>query len=184
MERHDDSIDPDLAQALRRLNAALVVPPVDPAREAALLAAFEAQHAPAPSERSEFRAPAPTERSESRRRDYWFLSVFAAAAAVLIAIGITPALTGRHGPLPGGPARVAPAPSLIRGVQPDPPSDFVIVPGAAALPPMESGTLVRVSLPASVLPSYGVTPTGRSASVTADLIVGQDGLTRAVRIVD
>jgi hypothetical protein len=168
MERHDDAIDPDLAQAFRRLNAA-AVPPVDPAREAALLAAFDAEYGV----------------SRPKRRDYWYLSAFAAAAAVLIAVGISPALTGRHGPLPDGPAHVSPAPSPTRGVQSDPPSEFVIVPEASALPPMESGTLVRVHLPAAELSSYGVTPPpGQTSVVTADLIVGQDGLTRAVRIVN
>lgn len=50
---------------------------------------------------------------------------------------------------------------------------------------MESGTLVRLDLPVSVLPSLGVTPpaTGH-ATVKADLVIGQDGLTRAVRLVN
>jgi hypothetical protein len=64
-------------------------------------------------------------------------------------------------------------------------TDFVIVPGAASLPPMESGTLVRLDLPLSVLPSLGVIPpaTGHT-TVKADLVIGQDGLTRAVRLVN
>jgi hypothetical protein len=64
-------------------------------------------------------------------------------------------------------------------------TDFVVVPGAAGLPPMESGTLVRLDLPVSVLPSLGVTPPATShATVKADLVIGQDGLTRAVRLVN
>jgi hypothetical protein len=61
----------------------------------------------------------------------------------------------------------------------------VIVPGAAQLPPMESGTLVRMDLPVSMLPSLGVIPpaTGRTA-VKADVVVAQDGLPRAVRLVN
>jgi hypothetical protein len=107
---------------------------------------------------------------------------------LLIAVGLAPARdgsTGRHGPLPGGGAAHRPAPSSSRGVQPAPPNEFVLVPGAAALPPMESGTLVRLELPVSMLPSYGVTPPpGRTTVVTMDLVVAQDGLPRAVRIVD
>jgi hypothetical protein len=42
-----------------------------------------------------------------------------------------------------------------------------------------------MDVPVSMLPSLGVTPpaTGR-ATVTADLVIGQDGLTRAVRLVN
>ena len=63
--------------------------------------------------------------------------------------------------------------------------EFVLVPGAAALPPMESGSLVRMDIPVSMLPSLGLTPPAAPvAAVRADVIVGQDGLKRAVRLVD
>src|SRR6185295_19291535 len=42
MDRDDTTLERDLAQALRRLNAATPVPPPDRAREAALMAAFDA----------------------------------------------------------------------------------------------------------------------------------------------
>jgi hypothetical protein len=168
MERDNTATERDLADALRRLNDAAVVPPVDGAREAALMAAFDAaQTAPV-----------------RRRRDYWHLTAFAAAAAILLALGLRPAPAGRHDQ-----ARVAaeaPHTPMLpsRDVRPEPPSDFVIVPGAVGLPPMESGTLVRMDVPVSVLPSLGVTPpAGRSNTVTADFIVAQDGLPRAVRVV-
>ncbi|MGH9408938.1 MAG: hypothetical protein ACRD1V_05750, partial [Vicinamibacterales bacterium] len=63
---------------------------------------------------------------------------------------------------------------------------FVAVPGAASLPPLESGSLVRMELPVSILPLLGMTPpaTGHATEVTADIIVGQDGLPRAVRLVE
>ena len=169
MDTHDTAIEPDLQDALRRLNAATIVPPLDPVREAALLAAFD--------------AAAPGRPASARQ--YWYLAAFASAAALIIAAGVTPALTGRHGPLPGGAAAHKSVPPSLRGVQLEPPSEFVLVPGAAALPPMESGTLVRVDLPVSALSQYGMSPPpGRTRAVTADLIVGQDGLTRAVRIVN
>ena len=79
-----------------------------------------------------------------------------------------------------------PLPSSSRGVRPDASQgDFVMVPGAAALPPLESGALVRMDVPVSMLPSLGLMPPPTTAAkVTADLIVGQDGLTRAVRLVN
>jgi hypothetical protein len=75
-----------------------------------------------------------------------------------------------------------PAPSVVR--QPAP-SDFVAWPGAATLPSFESGELVRVDLPVDVLPSLGlVRPPTRAVAVKADVIVGQDGFARAVRLVE
>jgi hypothetical protein len=75
-------------------------------------------------------------------------------------------------------------PPSARDVRLEPPNDFVMVPGAAGLPAMESGSLVRMDVPVSMLPAYGVTPpAGRSNVVTADFIVAQDGLPRAVRVV-
>jgi len=117
-------------------------------------------------------ASAPPRRTS---RGYWPMAALAAAAAVLIAVALPWGTVGRRGSIP---------PSSARGVPPDV-SDFVVVPGAASLPPLESGTLVRVDLPVSVLPSLGVTPpaTGHT-TVTADLVIGQDGLTRAVRLVN
>ena len=65
-------------------------------------------------------------------------------------------------------------------------SEFVAWPGAAALPRFESGQLVRTELPASVLPLLGISPADIPASgrVTADVLYGQDGLERAVRLVN
>ena len=174
MERDDDSVERDLADALRRLKDAAVVPPVDQAREAALMAAFD---------RERTLAPAQSGRSGSTGREYWALAALAAAAAILIAVGIAPAVSGRRGSPPGG-SSAAHTPAPSRDVRLEPPGEFVMVPGAAGLPAMESGTLVRMDVPASVLPSYGVAPpAGRSTTVTADFIVAQDGLPRAVRVV-
>ena len=62
-------------------------------------------------------------------------------------------------------------------------SEFVPWPGARALPPFESGQLVRTELPASVLPLLGLTTTDvTGTTVAADVLVGQDGLARAVRL--
>ena len=62
---------------------------------------------------------------------------------------------------------------------------FVPWPGAASLPAFESGQLVRTELPASVLPLLGISPADAPAGghVIADVLYGQDGLARAVRLV-
>jgi len=63
------------------------------------------------------------------------------------------------------------------------PSDFVPWPGSAGLPPLESGAFVRIDLPASLLPSLGVLPPAHPGVVQADILVGQDGFARAIRLV-
>ena len=67
----------------------------------------------------------------------------------------------------------------------DAPVEFVAWPGAAALPALESGELVRMELPAAVVPLLGLSgeaPRTRP-TVSADVIVGQAGRPRAVRLV-
>jgi len=51
--------------------------------------------------------------------------------------------------------------------------------------PLESVRVVRVSLPGAALERYGIAPgdVARSEEVTADLLVGQDGIARAIRVV-
>lgn len=153
--------DRDLARALRRLDDAVVVPEVDPVREAALMAAFDAAQAE--------RRGTP----RSRGRQYWGMAGLAAAAAVMIVVALSP---GQK-----------PSASSVRSVHsdPQPPNEFVMLPGTAGLPSLESGSLVRMNLPVSVLPSMGVTPPqGRATAVKADVIIGQDGVARAVRLVN
>ena len=152
--RHEEPVDPDLLGALRRLADEGIVPPVDPLREAALMAAFEAARQQRP-------------RSSAV---YWWMAGLASAAALLIAVGIRP---GRQvtptGALPSRPVAVG---------------EFVPWPGARDLPPLESGELLRIDLPVSMLPALGmIPPATRAAAVKADVIVGQDGLARAVRLV-
>ena len=155
-------VNPELDPLLKRLARGTSVPGEDPARLQTLLVAFDA-----------------TQRTTrlSPRRDYWAMGTLAAAAAVLIAVALAPSwVGGRRGPG----ASNAPAVSAAAD------GGFVIVPGAASLPTLESGSLVRMDLPVSILPSLGMTPpaTGGLTDVTADVIVGQDGLPRAVRLVE
>ena len=64
-------------------------------------------------------------------------------------------------------------------------TDWVAWPGATVLPAFESGELVRTELPASVLPLLGFTSPSlpREGRVAADVVYGQDGEARAVRLV-
>jgi hypothetical protein len=63
--------------------------------------------------------------------------------------------------------------------------EFVTLPAAERLPPMESGMVVRVELPVTSLPAYGfpIMPDSGRRPVTADVLVGQDGQPRAIRLV-
>jgi hypothetical protein len=66
------------------------------------------------------------------------------------------------------------------------PAAFIALPGAASLPPIESGSIVRMDLELSSLAAFGVdisAARGRSP-VQADLLIGQDGEPRAIRVVN
>lgn len=130
------------------------VPPVDPAREAALFAAFDAYHA-------------------RRRQRFRFPAWAAAAALVVITVSLNWLVVTR--PAPAEPRAADPASDL---------SGFVAWPGASAWPPLESGSLIRVDLPVSLLPTLGLSATSSASGlVPADIVVGQDGFARAVRLV-
>jgi predicted anti-sigma-YlaC factor YlaD len=62
---------------------------------------------------------------------------------------------------------------------------FVTLPVAVGLPRLESGYIVRVELPVAALPALGVDvlPASTRNAVQADVLVGQDGQPRAIRLV-
>jgi len=62
---------------------------------------------------------------------------------------------------------------------------FRPLPLAAALPDFESGEIVRTEVPLTSLPLYGISipPDAEDRPVLIDLLVGQDGHPRAVRLV-
>ena len=61
---------------------------------------------------------------------------------------------------------------------------FIPLPAAGGLPGFDSGMIVRVALPTASLPAYGLAITPESTeTVNADLLVGQDGQARAIRLV-
>jgi hypothetical protein len=72
--------------------------------------------------------------------------------------------------------RVAPAPVQAVG--------FVPIPSAAGLPDFESGEIVRMGIEITALPNYGLEiPSGAQSAIQADLLIGQDGQARAIRLV-
>ncbi len=63
------------------------------------------------------------------------------------------------------------------------PSPFYPLVGEGELAPLESGRVMRVEVPAATLIRYGVSLTAEAMNqpVQADLLLGQDGLARAIR---
>jgi hypothetical protein len=62
-------------------------------------------------------------------------------------------------------------------------ASFLDWPAASAGPRFESGTLMRVDLPVSILPALGLWPPPSAGSVVpVDMLVGQDGFARAFRL--
>jgi hypothetical protein len=101
----------------------------------------------------------------------------------------TPAPTpaAATGPSPSS-ARTTPGNQRGSGTRPSRvlhPTGFVQLPAAAGLPAFESGQIVRVEIPVTSLPMYGVDilPDAVNRPVRADLLVGQDGLPRAIRLI-
>jgi len=168
MTRQDSDLEPGegyVVAALGRLARQTVVPDADGRRQGHLLAAFDA---------------AARHRGGSRTH-WWWMTGLATATAALIVVGLRPGELVRRAPAtPGVSSQIQSGvgDTAVAG-------DFVPWPGAFGLPPLESGSLVRVDLPLSMLPSLGLRPpVSRRDAVRADLLVGQDGLTRAVRLVD
>jgi anti-sigma factor RsiW len=87
------------------------------------------------------------------------------AASVLIVAGLSIGWK-QDAPQAGAPA-VAATPASAT----DAPSVFVALPGASALPHFERGEVIRVEMPSA------------GGAVQVDVLIGQDGLARAARLV-
>lgn len=74
---------------------------------------------------------------------------------------------------------------IVATVESDLPDGFMPVPGASALPRLESGSIVRYEMPLTTLRAYGVeiVPEPSQSIIDADLLIGQDGYARAIRLV-
>ena len=151
--------------------------------EAELLAAFAAQRAAGAT-----RPASPRPWPVRRHVRAWF------AAAALLVLAVTAWRVAGRRPSPADSAAAveteraraaasqASEPARQAGGQE---AAFVALPIAVGLPALESGRIVRVSLPAAELPAYGfiVEPRPIGGAVEADVLVGQDGQPRAIRFV-
>jgi Putative zinc-finger len=83
------------------------------------------------------------------------------------------------------PAPVAKTPRSRRQPRVIHPDGFIPLPASAGLPAFESGEIVRMEVPVTLLSSYGVqvSPDLGNRPIQADLLVGQDGHPRAIRLV-
>ena len=132
------------------------VPPTDPRRERALLEAFDAHWA----------------HPRKRRTSWSWVPATTAAALVTVVAGLnwlvfTNATPGE--PIPDQP------PVDMTG--------FVPLPGAAAWPRLESGSLVRMDVPVSALSVLGLRAQSNTGLVKAEVVIGQDGVARAIRLI-
>jgi predicted anti-sigma-YlaC factor YlaD len=100
------------------------------------------------------------------------------AASVLIVASLSVGLQ-REATAPGSPQVVAATLAPPMGAE----TAFVVLPGADALPRLESGRVIRIEIPESELTAVGLWQPGHAGAVLADVLVGQDGLARAVRLV-
>lgn len=155
--------DLEFSAPMHRLRAAAATRRTPVALREQLMKEFDALHA-----KRRFRPP-------------W--AVMAAAAAVMI---VALALSLRTIPVSGG------APNAARSSQTEwdlvtgsADGDFVPVPYAAPLAPGESVDVIRTQLDTQALDRMGVNvvvASAASAKVDADVVLGQDGLPRAVRV--
>ena len=114
----------------------------------------------------------------------------AAAAAILVvggaaAWGVVSQPGERTFPVPGGSHRVVPGGTNAAGGELDPMEGFIVLPAAVGLPAFESGQIVRIDVPVASLPAYGVPliPDAATREIEADVLIGQDGQPRAIRLV-
>ena len=147
-----------MSVALRRLADEQQIAPLNPRRLASLLASFD--------------------RTRSRSRRETIAVGLSLAASVLIVASLSVGLQQQASPPhPSHAVAATHAPAASSDMA------FVVLPGADALPRLESGRVIRIEIPESELSSVGLWPTPHAGAVQADVLVGQDGLVRAVRLV-
>jgi hypothetical protein len=115
-------------------------------------------------------------RNNRRKRMLWIPALGAAAAAAAALLVWSHSQERKLSP-----AIVAP---VAAAVEEDADAAFYPLPEAEGLPALETAMVVRVQLPVSSLQLMGVPVAEERAdsSVQADLLLGQDGLARAVRL--
>jgi hypothetical protein len=154
----------------------------------AMSASYQRVGAPASVEarlRSAFRGG--TGAPAARLRPAWTLSfVWAASCAVVLALAFV-VVRGGHPVVPLSTA--SRGAELALAAADEPQSDyegFIPLPNAARLADTEDVNVVRVEVPRSAMIALGleVSPERASELVAADVMLGPDGLARAVRFLD
>jgi hypothetical protein len=151
----------------------------------------EEQKVPVSSERALQKLVASFETRRPRPRRLTVGVRLSLAASILIIVGLS---VGVKREVPAGPSQgvavtLAPigADWTFDVVQVSPARSrtaaFVILPGATALPRLESGQVIRVEIPESELTAVGLWAPVHAGPVQADVLVAQDGLARAIRLV-
>jgi hypothetical protein len=134
-------------------------------------------------------------REQVRKRTWWISASVAAAAAVVLAIGLRPEPQSARIEL--GNPKIAAAPPVVatptqaiakRGVpvvvaQAADDQPFVTIPYTVPLAPEERAIVSRMSIPVTALIAAGfhVQVSDPGAEVEADVLVSQDGRARAIR---
>lgn len=146
--------------------------------------------------RNRFRQRANLVRFQRRRRQRWIAG--AIAAGVLLIAGAAVRLNvfsgSRRAPTqeiqrpaaraPISPAVTSPSPAVeAENIQPDESGGFLPLPYAEGAPPVNEEQVVRVNVPAAALSDIGLPVSESSQYVTADILIGDDGIARAIRIV-
>jgi hypothetical protein len=129
-----------------------------------------------------------------RARHWWApAAAWAMAAAVVAAAALLFATRVRQPETPGEPMGLIEMASTdwsaalpAEAVPEDSSDDFIPLPDAGRLPPDERINLVRVEVPRSTMIALGYAPPEDrpDAMVEADVVLGSDGLARAVRLVN
>lgn len=136
--------------------------------------------------------------ARSRGRIHKQLAVLGAAAAILLALGLgvrhwiasrpsnAPAQTlSASGTLPAHVVGEQQSANVLNADLESEEGEFVPVPYADDPSALEGGAIVRVTLPQSALPSFGlpITESDGADRVFADLLVSEDGTPQAIRLV-
>jgi len=116
--------------------------------------------------------------SRTRRRRTW-LGVSSVAAALLLGMALYVWRIGNRQP-----SDTVQSPSAPEAAITEVATEFLPLPYYHV--PMNTGSTVRIQVPATALVSFGLAPNGfreGDGTVQADVLVGDDGLARAVRFV-
>ena len=116
--------------------------------------------------------------SRTRRRRTW-LGVSSVAAALLLGMALYVWRIGNRQP-----SDTVQSPSAPEAAITEVATEFLPLPYYHV--PMNTGSTVRIQVPATALVSFGLAPNGfreGDGTVQADVLVGDDGLARAIRFV-